>query len=286
MKKKSVLLTMILILVFAITACGGENMEELEDLVENGEEIVESEVEKLSIEDIKSKGKLIMGTNADYPPFEFHALIDGKDVISGLDIEIAKYIADDLGVELEIRDMDFNNLLGGISTGMLDIVIAGMNPEPEREKQVSFSDIYYEVNLSLLVRKDLEKAFETEDDLIGTSIGVQIGTTQEDIANEIKDAKVVSLKTNSDAVMNLKTNKIESALLETIVAESFANTNDDIKMVENLIIKTESGGSAIATQKGNEELVQYLNEKIAEMKEKGLIEKWMKEAEKLSNSEI
>ncbi len=286
MKKKSVLLTMMLIIVFAITACGGENMEELEDLVENGEEIVESEVEKLSIEDIKSKGKLIMGTNADYPPFEFHALIDGKDVISGLDIEIAKYIADDLGVELEIRDMDFNNLLGGISTGMLDIVIAGMNPEPEREKQVSFSDIYYEVNLSLLVRKDLEKAFETEDDLIGTSIGVQIGTTQEDIANEIKDAKVVSLKTNSDAVMNLKTNKIESALLETIVAESFANTNDDIKMVEDLIIKTESGGSAIATQKGNEELVQYLNKKIAEMKEKGLIEKWMKEAEKLSNSEI
>lgn len=280
MKNKKILMLVGLLLILSLVGCGDKGKE----IESSG--TVEEEGELLTLDMIRERGKFIMGTNADYPPFEFHAMVDGRDEISGLDIEIAKYIADDLGVELEIKDMKFNNLLSGISTGMIDVAIAGMNPEPEREKQVSFSDIYYEVNLSLLVNKEFDGEFKREKDLEGASIGVQMGTTQEDIANKIKDAQVVSLKTNSDSIMNLKTKKIDCALLETVVAENFARVNDDIELVPGLIIKTESGGSAIATQKGNDELVDYLNEKIAEMKEEGLIDRWMKEAEELSEREI
>ena len=101
-----------------------------------------------TLEGIKNKGKIVLGTSADYPPFESHAMIDGKDEIVGFDIEIAKYIAEELGVELEIKDMDFDKLLGGLSTGMLDIVIAGMNPDPEREKEANFT--IFTMNLPIL----------------------------------------------------------------------------------------------------------------------------------------
>src|SRR5699024_5651038 len=150
---------------------------------------------------------------------EFHTMVDGKDEIVGFDIEIARYIADELGVELEIKDMEFDKLLGGLSTGMLDIVIAGMNPDPEREKEANFTDIYYEANLSVLVNKEDAYQINKLEDLNGKSIGVQIGTTQEKFAKtEIKDADVKSLSTNPDIAMNLKTKKIDCAIMEAPVA--------------------------------------------------------------------
>lgn len=131
-KKLSLLLVLMLVLSSLFVACA--NDKEASKAEEN------TEVDSNSLEGIKKKGKIIMGTSADYPPFETHMMIDGKDQIVGFDIEIAKYIADQLGVELEIRDMDFDKLLGGLSTGMLDIVIAGMNPDPERAKEVNFNE--------------------------------------------------------------------------------------------------------------------------------------------------
>lgn len=274
--KKQISLFMIIILVLSslLIACGKDNEANLNDN--------NSEIESYTLEGIKSKGKLIMGTSADYPPFEFHKMIDGKDTIVGFDIEIAKYIADELGVELEIKDMEFDKLLGGLSTGMLDMVIAGMNPDPERE--ANFTDIYYEANLSVLVNKEDESKITTLEDLEGKSIGVQIGTTQEEIAKEkIKDADVKSLSTNPDIVMNLKTKKIDCALMEAPVAESFAKVNEDIVVVEGLNIDTDANGVAIAVKKGNDELTEKLNEILAEAKSKGLLDKWLVEADELNN---
>ena len=266
MKKKiSLFMVIVLGLSSLLVACGNSQEVNLE-------------------EGTKNKGKLVLGTSADYPPFEFHTMIDGKDEIVGLDIEIVKYIADELGVELEIKDMDFDKLLGGLSTGMLDIVIAGMNPDSEREKEANFTDIYYEADLSVLVNKEDASKITMMEDLDGKSIGVQIGTTQENIAKtKVKDADVKSLSTNPDIVMNLKTKKIDCAIMETPVAKSFANTNDDLMLVEGLNIDTESEGMAIAVRKGNDELTEKLNEILAKAKSKGLIDKWLVEADKLSN---
>ena len=99
-----------------------------------------------ALEAIKSKGKLVVGTSADYPPYEFHKEIDGKDQIVGFDIEIAKQFAKDLGVELEIKDMAFDGLLVALQADKVDMVFAGMTPTDERKQNADFSDIYYHCN--------------------------------------------------------------------------------------------------------------------------------------------
>ncbi len=275
--KKKISLFLVLIIVFSmvLTACGGGKTNNTKDPANNADSKTNS------LEKIVSSGKIVLGTSADYPPFEFHTLVDGKDVITGLDIEIAKYIAKELGVELEIKDMDFDNLLAGLGTGMMDMIIAGMNPDPDRE--ANFTDIYYEANLSVLIHKDALSEITNLENLEGKSIGVQMGTTQESIAQEdIKDATAKSLSNNADIIMNLKTKKIDCAIMETPVAESFAMANDDLMIIENLIIDSGSGGVAIAVKEGDEELTAKLNEILAKIKSEGLLEKWMVEASELS----
>lgn len=285
MKKKiSLLLAVLMIFSIVLTACGSDEPEEVKEPEENVEENEETEEAK-SLDDIIESGKIVLGTDADYPPFEFHAMIDGQDEIAGLDIEIAKYIADELDIELEIKEMDFDKLLGGLSTGMLDMAIAGMNPAPDRK--ANFTDIYYEANLSVLVNNDSEGDISTVEDLNSKSIGVQMGTVQEEIAKDtIEDADVKSLSKNPEIIMNLKTKKIDSAIVETPVANSFAKANDDIMVVEDLIIDNESGGVAIAVKEGNDELTEKLNEILDEIKSKGLIEEWLIEADELSTKDI
>lgn len=274
MKNKIILILVIVLLSSLMVACGKNEANV-------GNE--QTNVESYSLEGIKNKGKLVMGTSADYPPFEFHKMIDGKDEIVGFDIEIGKYIAKELGVELEIKDMEFDKLLGGLSTGMLDIVIAAVNPDPERAKEVNFSDIYYESTHSVLInRKDEGNIFSLED-LNGKTIGVQIGTTQEKIAEtKIEGAEVVALSSNSDIIMNLKTDKIDCAIMETGVAKAFAQTNNDLLVVDELIIDSGSEGVAIAIKKGNDELTEKINEILAKAKSEGLIEKWVIEANELN----
>ncbi len=285
MKKKiSLLLALVMVFSIVLTGCGSDDPNG--EVVEPETELDDVEVEETTgktLDEIVESGKLILGTSADYPPFEFHAMIDGKDEVVGLDIEIAKYIADELGVDLEIKDMDFDKLLGDMSIGRLDMVIAGMNPDPKRN--ATFSDIYYEANLSVLVPKDSEIA--TIEDLDGKSIGVQMGTVQEEIAQEnINDSDVRSLSKNPEIIMNLKTNKIDCAIMETPVAESFAKVNDDIMLVKDLVIDNESGGVAVAVKEGNNELIEKINEILAEIKEQGLIEEWLVEADELSTKDL
>ncbi len=276
-KKLSLLLGFVMLFSLGLMACGSN---ESGDEVENN-----TEAQTSQLDDISEKGKIVLGTSADYPPFEFHTIVDGKDEIVGFDIEIAKYIADELGVELEIKDMDFDNLLGGLSTGMLDMVIAGMNPDPDRD--ANFSDIYYEANHSILIAKDSDLNITSIDDLTGKKIGVQIGTTQEDIAKEaIVDGDIVSLSKNPDIIMNLKTKKIEAAIMESPVANSFAAANDDIMVVDGLTLDTESGGFSIAMKKGNDELTEKINEILEKIKSEDLMENWFIEADKLSSQDL
>ena len=272
--KKKISLLLVGIMVFSImfVGCGKD---------ESGETVVDGDSK---LQEIIDSGKIILGTNADYPPFEFHAMVDGKDSIVGFDIEIAKYIANELGVDLEIKDMEFDNLLGGLGSGMLDIVIASMNPDPERKKKANFTDIYYEANFSVLLGKDSVSKITSIDDLEGKSIGVQIGTTQENFAQtNINDANVKSLGTNSDIVMQLKTKKIDCAIMESPVAESYAKVNDDLMVADDLTIDSDAGGVAIAVKKGNDQLTEKLNEILAQIKSEDLIEKWLFEADKLSS---
>lgn len=272
MKRKiSLLMVLVFILSILLVACGDANE-------------TNTEVASYTLEGIKEKGTIILGTSADYPPFESHVMIDGKDEIVGFDIEIAKYIAEELGVELEIKDMNFDNLLGALSTGMVDMVIAGMNPDPKRAKEVDFTDIYYEASHAVLINKENSSDITKIEDLNGKSIGVQIGTTQEEVAKTaIENAELMSLSSNLDIVMNLKTNKIDCAIMEEPVAKSFADKNDDLMVVEGLVLDSGSEGVAIAVKKGNDELTEKLNEILSDAKSKGLLDKWFVEANELNN---
>ena len=122
MKKGLLKLALGAMSILALAACG--NTSETSDSSAT-DSAATTTTDKL--QEIKDSGKLVMGTSADYPPYEWHLIKDGKDEIIGFDIDIAQAIADELGVELEIKDMDFDGLIPALTTGKIDIIIAGMN---------------------------------------------------------------------------------------------------------------------------------------------------------------
>ncbi|HPS45426.1 MAG TPA: transporter substrate-binding domain-containing protein, partial [Treponemataceae bacterium] len=135
------------------------------------------------LDSIKKAGKLILGTSADYPPYEFHAQVDGKDAIVGFDIALAREVAKDLGVQLEIKDMKFDGLLAALASGNVDMIISGMTPTDERKKNVDFTDIYYFAEHGVLIRKaDEAKYGAAVESLKDAMVGAQRGAIQVGLA--------------------------------------------------------------------------------------------------------
>lgn len=227
---------------------------------------------------IEKSGKLVIGTSAEYAPYEYHTMIDGKDTIVGFDIAIAKEIAKDLGVQLEIVDMGFDGLLGALNTDKVDIVIAGMTPNEERKKSVDFSKMYYEAKQGIMVRAEDKDKYKTTADLKGKKVGAQLGTVQEEILKEqIADATPVSLGKIPDLVMELKNNKIDALVVELPVANGYVNNNNDLALC-GIEVKDETGGSAIAIKKGNTALLELVNKSLDRLMTDGSIDKFVKEA--------
>ncbi len=284
MKKFSriaVIISFVLIMALLFTACGKEVSTGVE---ENGDQPpVDTDVEQPPVDDespkikeIKQAGKIVLGTSADYPPYEFHKEIDGKDTIVGFDIEIAKEIAKDLGVELEIKDMDFDGLLLALNAEKVDFVIAGMTPKPERD--VEFSKIYYKALQGILIHADNKDVYKTVDDLTGKRIGAQKGAIQEDLAKEeIKDLKLKALAKIPDLVLEVKHKKIDALVIEMPVAEAYAANNDDLFLMSVELID-EEGGSAVAAKRGEKGLIDFANKTLDRLEEDGSIEKFVIEA--------
>ncbi|MBO5137578.1 MAG: transporter substrate-binding domain-containing protein [Spirochaetaceae bacterium] len=228
------------------------------------------------MEKIKADGKIVLGTSADYPPYEFHALIDGKDTIVGFDISIAQEVAKDLGVELEIKDMNFDGLLAALVSGNVDFVISGMTPTEERKQNVDFSDIYYEAVHGAVIRVADEAKYGSnpaslKDVVIGAQKGaIQVGIAKEQIKGvtgtdlDNNHPQVKELGTLPDLIMEVKNSKIEAVIAELPVAKAYVNANPDLMLAEYTFKDTE-GGSAIAIKKGNADLVQAINATIARL---------------------
>ncbi|MFC0558134.1 transporter substrate-binding domain-containing protein [Halalkalibacter alkalisediminis] len=161
---------------------------------------------------------LIMGTSADYPPYESIDLATGE--IIGFDVDIAKYITQELGYELKIEDMDFNALIPAMEAGRVDFVLAGMTPTEERKNNVNFSDIYYEAT-NLIVSKE-NANLSTLEDLEGLKVGVQLGSIQEEEAEELAAEygfEVVKLNRIPEIMQELIAGRIDAILMEDTVAE-------------------------------------------------------------------
>lgn len=233
----------------------------------------------------KKADKIVVGTSADYPPYEFHKEINGKDAIVGFDIDIAKEIAKDLGVELEIKDMEFGGLLADLKTDKVDFVLAGMTPDAERALEVDFSTIYYNAEHGLVInKKDIDK-YKTISDLKGKTIGVQKGSIQEDIANEqIESAQIKALGKVSNLMLELKSGKVDAVVVEQPVANAYVKNNDALHMTD-ITFKDEEGGSAVAVKKGNKELLESINKTIERLIKENKVEEFVINANEMMDNE-
>jgi len=269
--KKFFALMLALAMTLTLAACGEKPQEE---------------ATKTKIDQIKEAGVLVFGTSADYPPCEFHTEIDGVDTIVGYDVALAQYIADDLGVELEVVDMTFDALCISLSKGDFDIVLAAMSSTPERAQAVDFTDAYYSDGTQvILVTDENADSYNTVDDLKGKKIGYQNGTIQSGVLEEygLKE-NAVALSSAQSIVMELKAGKIDVAYIDYTPSIAFSSKDSSLAM-KDVGLEYDSPGSAIAVQKGNEEFVEYLNGVIAEVKESGKLNEMIAEAQLLAGIE-
>ena len=235
---------------------------------------------------IKEKGELIMATSPDYPPYEFKIMEDGKEKVVGFDISIAEEIAKDMGVNLRVLELDFNGLLVSLNANKADIVMAGMTPDEERIKAVDFSEIYYLAEQGIMVSNDNKDSLNTLESLAGKKIGVQKGSVQEKIAMEqLPDAKIVSLVKLPNIILELKAGNIDAAIVELPVAEGYVKQYPDLAISDAKVLD-ETGGSAIAIKKGNQDIVEQVNSTIKRLQDEGLIDKYVVEANEIVNNMV
>ncbi|MBT9830545.1 ABC transporter substrate-binding protein [Clostridium baratii] len=269
--KKVLASCLALAMTFSIVACG------------NKEDKGTSSESKTALTEIKDKGELVVGLSADYAPYEFYTMVDGKKTIVGFDVELAKEIAKDLGVKLTLKEMKFDALLGALPAGQIDMIISGMNPDEERAKVIDFSDIYYTAQHGVLVnKKDLDK-YKSVEDLKSARVGAQMGSTQADIVKEkIKAEKPTLLANVNNLILELKSGKIDALVTEKPVAEMAIKNNNELAL-SKIEFKDETGGNAVAVKKGEKELVEQVNKTIKRLKDSGELDKFIVDANELAS---
>jgi ABC-type amino acid transport substrate-binding protein len=255
--KKIISMIVTILIAFSLSGCAQKN----------------ASVGLSKMDKIKEKGKIVIGTSADYPPYEFHKSIQGKDTIVGFDIEIAKEVAKDLGVKLEIKDMKFDGLLAALETGNIDFVAAGMTPTEDRKKNVDFSKIYYTAVQCVVIRTEDKGTIKSLEDLKSKKIGVQKGAVQEQLAKEqLATSEIKPLGKVSDLMLSLSTKKVDAVIVELPVAKAYVKQNSALAL-STVQLKTEEEGSAVAVKKGNEDLVISINTTITKLIKNKAIDK-------------
>lgn len=226
-----------------------------------------------TLESIQEKGQLVVGTSADYPPFEWISIVDGKEEIIGADIDLAQKIADELGVELVVENMAFDGLIPSLKSSRVDILIAGMGYTEDRAKEVDFSNPYYESTDYFVVRsEDLDNFTELEA-FADKRLGAQKASIQEGIVMaEYPDSEYTALGKNQDLVQSLLTKRLDAILLDEIAAGQFITQNDGkLVLVEAFPFIDEEAqtGQSVIINKDNAELLEVINKVVDEMVESG-----------------
>lgn len=291
--KKLIAILMILALVMGMAACGSpasgsasvaDSAPAASDADSTPEEddglaMTGGDVEGHTVEAIKAKGVLVVTTEAGYAPFEF---LDENDNIVGLDASLAQALADDLGVALDMQNIAFDSVVAEVQAGNADMAIAGLTPNNDRKKSVNMSDMYYEGGQCMLVRAEDVEKYTTKESLSGVVMATQKAALQETLmAEQFPDAEPLLLPDFPQCVANLVNGDCEAVLIDEISAEQYMKTVEGIAIGQVPVeIDPEEGGNAVAVMKGNTDLLDWVNERIAEYKAEGLLEQWFKEAEK------
>lgn len=231
-------LLFMLSLAFIFVACGGSSEKKQEEKV------------------------YIIGTNAEYPPFEY--IENGK--VCGLDADIIEEATKRMEIKYQWSNINFDGLIPALQTKKLDIVIAGMSITPERAKSVNFSMPYLVSKVAFLGNKS--NPISGVENLVGKTFGAELGTTKEASARKIKDSKVVPFAGNTAALIALKSQKVDAIVVDESVANSYLNGNPELM----LIGFQEGEPKAVAFNKEDTELLEKFNKVLKEMLEDGTID--------------
>ncbi len=248
MKKNVIAMAGVVCMAALLTACAGSG----------------TKTETTAAGQKEAAGKLVMVTNAEFPPYEYY----DKNEVVGIDADIAKAIADKLGVELDIQDMAFDSLIPAVQSGKADFTAAGMTVNEDRKKNVDFTDTYAEAAQVIIVKEGSE--IKTPDDLTGKKIGVQTGTTGDIYADDIENAEVNRYNKGMEAVMALSQEKIDAVIIDREPAKVFVKENAGLVILDEAFTEEEY---AIAVKKDNKELLDKINGAIKELKESGELKK-------------
>lgn len=209
----------------------------------------------------KENKKLYVGTNAEFEPFEYR---EGGNIV-GFDIELIGEISKLINKDIEVEDMAFDGLLPALQTKKIDLIIAGMTATEERKKFVNFSESYYKSQQAIVVNKD-ENGINNFDNLIGKEVGVVLGYTGDIIVSEMANVKVQRYNATSEAIMALKSKKVQAVVLDYEPAKNYSAQNQELKLIET---DSQSEEYAIAIRKEDTQLLNDINKALATLKENG-----------------
>jgi len=266
MKKKLLSIVLVAALALSVCACGDTEAPVADNATTEATEVSEAaDTTEAGAFTTVTAGVLTMGTNAYFPPYEYY---EGETIV-GIDAEIAKAVADKLGLELKIEDMEFDSIITAVSTGKVDMGLAGMTVTEERKQNVNFSDTYATGVQVVIVTEDSDIA--SIDDLSnGKKIGVQLSTTGDIYCSgDFGEENVEKYNKGNDAVMALKAGKVDAVVIDNEPAKSYVAANEGLKILDTEYVTEEY---AAALNKDNTALLDAINGALAELKADGTLD--------------
>ncbi len=284
--KKTLALAMSTLMLLAmLTGCGSSKKDDAPAADSNTEtQEPAADTTSSKLDQIKANGKLLVGTEAQYAPYEFKDL-DAN--FAGCDMWLAQQIADSLGVELEVVDMSFDGIIPAVKSGQVDIGIAAFTKTPERAEEIDFSDLYETSAQLLVVKTGNADVYSTKEALAGQKVGAQKGTIQSQlIQSALPDSELFELEKYPALALEVQNGNIAGLVVDQAVGESLIATSNGGLEVANFEFTAEeaSFGKAAVIAKGNEDLVAAVNEVINKVTADGSYQKAYDEAVELAAS--
>ncbi|EOD6241741.1 transporter substrate-binding domain-containing protein [Enterococcus hirae] len=243
--------------------------------------------EKDQLAAIKKSGVLKVATSADYAPFEFHTMVDGKDKIVGSDIDLAKAIAKELGVKAEVSDMNFNTVLASLKEGKADLAISAISATDERKQQFDFTDNYYNPPQVVIINKKNKEIYRNANDLKDKNVGAQKGSIQEELVKtQLKGAKLVTIDKVPNMIVEVNQGSLAATVVEKTIAESYIAQNPDLMIADISLEPAPDEAFAIALPKESSQLQKELNQIIKKLNDEGKIEEFIQQNNELAEKTV
>ena len=259
--------------LFALGACGSSG----------GSSSSSSDKSDNQLAAIKKSGVLKVATSADYAPFEFHTMVDGKDKIVGSDIDLVNEIAKELGVKAEVSDMSFNTVLASLKEGKSDIAISAISATDERKEQFDFTDNYYNPPQVVVINKKNKDAYTSTDALKDKNVGAQKGSIQEDVVKtQIEGSKLVTIDKVPNMLVEVNQGSLDAMVVEKTIAESYIAQNPDLTIADITLKPSADEAFAIALPKGSSDLQKELNTIIKKLNDEGKVDEFIKKNNELA----